>query len=377
MNKSFIRIALLALSFFQHSHIVNAQNKESGLFATVGLMSHSYFYEGSFGSLNIEPSYINTTNTVPIFSVGYRYDPWNSEVDMSFYSSFVSGADTVADIYYSKSAFSLDYHYNFKNFRIGINYTLQNEKHLKIFESSSDPKPNKNDGMGISFGWRYQNFTFDLKKELFIIFPDYKPIEMEGLYEYWTLRLSRRFYFKKQESQINPNQLNKNFCFQFGMLSSLNGLYFNENIESQPVAKILPTIGIEARVPKTDFFVYARRSALLNVEAFNYNFLVSAQVNHVGASYQLGKKEQLRLGLHYVWHMDKALTYLDFVDGTGENPGAIFVYENQGIGASFAYHFDSNFSILGNVDFYYKANERLGKGFNAESIKLGIMYNLY
>ncbi len=66
---------------------------------------------------------------------------------------------------------------------------------------------------------------------------------------------------------------------------------------------------------------------------------------------------------------------LDFVEGNS-NFSITNVYQDFSIGADVRYSINPSWDVAMNLDYYYQANPRLGTGFNRESLKLGLIYNL-
>lgn len=89
------------------------------------------------------------------------------------------------------------------------------------------------------------------------------------------------------------------------------------------------------------------------------------------------EKYLFKLGIHHVWNLDKSSLLMDVVDSVGTTDGKFWVYENKGVGLDIRYAISKNWDATFNMDYYYKANPRIGKGINPESIRLGIIYNLY
>jgi hypothetical protein len=147
-----------------------------------------------------------------------------------------------------------------------------------------------------------------------------------------------------------------------------------------PDAKVFATIGLET-TPIKGFAFYARRGLWYHFNVLSgRNLKFNSQINYLGLSYayQLKNEDKLILGLHHVWNATRGLQYYDnAINDTITNENLWFIYDNRGIGLDLRYRLkESNFDFSINCDYYYTTRHDFPSGFNAESLRLGILYNL-
>lgn len=354
---------------------LKAQNK--GFYWGFGLTNHNYLHEGSFFINEDNPKYFATVNSVPTLALGYRIPKIKSELEVSYYVSYVAASDQTYDLAYSKSVFSGDYNIILGKFRTGINYSLINERHSASWlqpANSDQTTFNIKSGIGIKIGYESNGFAFDIRKDQVVRFYKAVGVDMEPIGEQWNFRITKKMALKKEQSKQN---IDGPFSINIGMMVS--GNYLSKLSASKPAGKVMPSLGIEYLIEPINLSVYAKRSIWLNIESRDRNFMFTNQLNYLGLSYHLTirDKHTFKLGLHHLWNLDKSSILMDVTEGVGTTYGKFWVYENKGIGLDLRYAITNNWDATFNMDYYYKANPRIGEGINPESIRLGIIYNLY
>ncbi|AEV32071.1 hypothetical protein Oweho_1063 [Owenweeksia hongkongensis DSM 17368] len=369
------RTAVIAVFFIVNSYYTNAQ--ENGLYWSFGITNHNYLYEGSFFINEDDPKYFGTVNSAPTLALGYRIPKIKSEIELSYYISYVAAADKANDIVYSKSVFSGDYNVILGKFRTGINYSLINERHSASFAqppNSNQTTFNIKSGLGIKVGYETNGFAFDIRKDQVVRFYKNVGIDMEPIDEQWNFRITKKMPLKKDNNTPPPKGP---FSINLGMMVS--GNYLANETASKPAGKVMPSLGIEYLIEPINLSVYAKRSIWLNIEAWDRNFSFTNQLNYLGVSYHLNIKQKhlFKLGVHHLWNLDKSSILMDQIDSVGTTDGKFWVYENKGVGLDLRYAINKNWDASFNLDYYYKANPRIGTGINPESFRLGLIYNLY
>lgn len=367
---------ILSLIFLL-TNIVNLKAQDKGFYWGFGITNHSYIHDGSFFINEDGAQFFGTLNSLPTLALGYRIPKIKSELELSYYISYVAAADWVNDMAYSKSVFSADYNVILGKFRTGINYSLINERHSASFSqpaNSDQTALNIRSGMGFKVGFESNGFAFDIRKDQVIRFYKSTGVDMEPIWEQWNFRVTKKMPLKKENT---TPKIAGPFSINIGMMVS--GNYLSNVTASKPAGKVMPSLGIEYLIEPIHLSIYAKRSIWLNIEAWDRNFTFTNQLNYLGLSYHLTIKDKhtFKLGLHHLWNLDKSSIFLDLVDSVGTTDGKFWVYENKGIGLDLRYAITKNWDATFNMDYYYKANPRIGEGINPESIRLGIIYNLY
>lgn len=354
---------------------LNAQDK--GFYWGFGITNQNYLHDGSFFINEENPKYFGHISSSPTVALGYKIPKLKSEVELSYYISYIVATDLLYDVAYSKSAFSADYNLIFGKFRTGINYSFINERHTATFAhpANSDQQPgNIRSGLGIKIGYESHGFAFDIRKDQVVRFSRNNGVNMEPIGEQWNFRVTKKMPIKTKNME---KAIDGPFSINIGMMVS--GNYLAKVTSSEAFAKVMPTLGMEYFYEPFNLSAYAKRSVWLNIEARDRNFGFTNQLNYLGLSYHFNLKEKylFKLGIHHVWNLDKSSLLMDVVDSVGTTDGKFWVYENKGVGLDIRYAISKNWDATFNMDYYYKANPRIGKGINPESIRLGIIYNLY
>ena len=221
------------------------------------------------------------------------------------------------------------------------------------------------------------NFSFDIRKEFFYKFKRVDPGYMEAILRFWTFRVTKRLPIISNQKNSTNRSPDGPFSLTFGLMASGNDL--RDEDPSESAMKVFPTIGAEYEIRSLNMSLYLRRAMWLNIEAFDFNFRKTSQLNYLGVSYwwNVTASQQVKIGLHHIWDLDKAILFLDYVESNGYKGGRFTQYENFGVGLDLRYSLNKNWDATMDLDYYYKANPRLGTGFNAESFRLGLLYNLY
>ncbi len=371
-------VALLVLHFvfFVNTPALKAQNDSRGTpYIGLGITNHSYFYEGVLSTtrLDVDP-FLRSIICSPTITLGYENRKWRSGLEVSYYANIVPGTDSTRDLLYSKRSFSIDYYLRLKSFRFGILYSSQDFRNL-IFLSSVTNSSSVQKGLGFSFGLVRNDYSFDLRKELFIAdIPNY-GWDIASLFEMWTLRVSRRFPLLDEPLTQGGS---KQGPFNMIIGASITGNPLYGKFAGQARTKLYSTFGFEYEVKKLGLSTYWTRSVWYALETRNDNFKQNSQVNHVGVAYFFGLRNDhdLKIGLHHVWNLDRSLLYLDFLENGYALSNLVSNYQNYGVGLNIRYELSKAFDVSLDTDIYYEANPILGTGFNDESLRLSLLYKL-
>lgn len=340
-----------------------------------GFSAHNYYYEGTFGFVSEEPSYFSSINLAPTIVFGYENKKIHSSLEMSFYPSMVSSNDTMFDVLYLKKMFSIDYYFLIKKMKFGVLYASHENRH-QFGGLAFARKDFVEDGIGFSIGLQHNGFSFDLRKELVFGFGKYVTY-IAPIYDHWALRVLKRFNITTKENEQNKKGKRGPFSLSLGLVGTGNPL--SNFLESESGVKLYGLIGMEYLIRPWSTSIFFNRSVWYGFQAGQLNFTFHTQVNHLGLSYHasLLKDKSLKIGVQHVWNLDRSLLYFDFLEKGYVYETAPSTYQNFGIGLNFRYPLSPRWDVSLDMDYYYKANERLGKGFNKESMRIGLLYNVW
>ncbi len=352
--------------------------QSSGFYTTFGLNNSSYLKEGVLLVSNPEApdSYTSSILSVPTLGLGYKNDRLRSAIEASAYFGIVPTLDTTYDLIYTKYAFFIEYLFYIKNFRVGLGYSLQDQKNQSAFAGviGFGDAPNFYNGISFNLGYEFDGFLIDLRKEYAWHFYGQGKSEPAALWEYWALRVARKFYLSG-ERESEKDREPSNLRILLGLNTTINAL--REEFAFQRFLKFSGVMGLEYFIEDINVSLFARRDVWYALQNYDQNFKVNSQSNYIGASYwlPLSKDRYLKLGLTHNWGLNRGMQVTDLI----ENKSTFTitnVYQDFSIGADVRYSINPSWDVSMNLDYYYKANPRLGTGFNRESLKLGLIYNL-
>lgn len=192
----------------------NSIAQSSGFYTTFGLNNSSYLKEGVLVVSKPEApdSYTSSILSVPTIGLGYKNDRLRSAIEASAYFGIVPTLDTTYELIYTKYAFFIEYLFYINNFRVGLGYSLQDQKNQSVFSgvAGSGDAPNFYNGISFNLGYEFDGFLIDLRKEYAWHFYGKGKSEPAALWEYWALRVARKFYLsgeRESEKDREPSNL--------------------------------------------------------------------------------------------------------------------------------------------------------------------------
>ncbi len=365
------RLVILASICFQ---LLYAQKKDFGsAYLGLGLSGSSYMYDNTFNITGLDP-YLRTFNLSPTLTVGYENKKWKSGIELSVYNSTVPSIDSISDIVYSKFSYSIDYFFTLKHFRFGILFNTQNLRNW-AYLSNGYEDAHVNRGLGFSIGFVKNDFSFELRKELFYVFSSKgsDAYITQNIYN-WAFKVSKRLSLT--DNLKEDEKAKGRFSLLVGMI--ITGNPVDKYSESHMSFKLYPTIGLELAQPKWKTSVYWFRQVWLGFDSRIYNFRLNTQVNQIGIAYHLPVKDKsLKIGVHHVWNLDRSLLALEYYTDHVVESASPYRYQNFGVGLKLRYPLANNFDVSLDIDTYYQTNKYLSTGFNQESFRIGLIYNIH
>lgn len=349
----------------------------------IGLTSYSYFGENVLGSLVGGNNYFKSFITAP--TIGFRLEAKKYHVGIESHYYQASVPTTVPDkaALYGKMYFDAGVYGIYRNFRLSLFYNHINFRNYVYFGFGDLLTLAYEEGVGAGISYTQKDYEIGFRVERLWEVDLDGNIPLETTVEIFTLRLVRNFKLlnPKEDDNRKPkiSASKKNlFNLQFGLMVSGNGLHGRVN--SMSFLKVAPSLGIEFNY--RNFGLYLRRSVWQNIdlyypEADKYNSLN----NQIGLSYDISlpKLNSLTVGMHHLWNYTRGQQYYSIIKAPPYPPVeevAPFIPQNQGVGIMLSYEVARNLDFVLNTDFYYKSYPELGNGWNAESLRFGLLYNL-
>ncbi len=263
-----------------------------------GINNNSYLHEGLLhvSGAGAPDSYTSSILSVPTIGIGYKNDKLRSAIEASAYFGYVPTLDSTYDLLYTKYAFFIEYLFYIKNLRVGLGYSLQDQKNQSVFTQVVGGTPNFFNGVSFNLGYEYQGFLIDLRKEYAWHFYGNGKSEPAALWDYWALRVAKKFYLSNQPDKIEKTEPS-NLRILMGLNTTMNAL--REEFTSQRFLKFSGVMGLEYFIKDINVSLFARRDVWYALQNYDQNFKVNSQSNYVGASYwlPLSRDRYLKLGL--------------------------------------------------------------------------------
>lgn len=368
-------ILLVLLSFSS----VNAQMVRPKL--GLGLTSYSYFNEGVLGTF-IENTFFKSIITAPTIGLKLDFPDYHFGIETNYYQAASTTSNPNVFLLYGKHYFDLGLYGSYKGFSLSIFYTHINFRNYTDFGFGDIMDLAYEKGLGLGLGYSKESYELSLRLERgweWSLSNNYFPLVTTV--EIFTLRLMKNFDLLNASNGRTPSKresVKKFFNLQFGLIGSGNGLH--GIVGSMPYVKLAPAVGVELNYK--NFGIYLRRSLWLNLDIdYPEAGRFSSLNNHIGLSYDLKlfNIDRFNIGIHHVWNYTRGQQYLNILQNpTGaENVDVLsFLPQNKGVGLALGFEMNEHLDFMLISDFYYEAEARLGKGFNSESLRFGLLYNL-
>lgn len=369
-------ILLVLLSFSTNGQIIRPK-------LTLGQTNYSYLNEEVLGSF-IDNVFFNSIITAPTIGIKLDFPDYHFGIESNYYQAAATSLIEDRFLLYGKNYVDLGLYGSYKGFSLAAFYTQINFRNYTDFGIGDLSDLAYERGVGLGFGYSRGSYDVSVRVERAWEWnPNNTRFPLSARAEIFTLRLMRNFdlfQLSKEESTQRNEPVNEFFNLQFGLLGSGNGLH--DYVGSMPYVKIAPAIGIELKI--REIGMYLRRSMWVNLDlGFPEAGKFSSVNNHIGFSYDLDilGLDDFNFGIHHVWNYTRGQQYLNIL----ENPSVgelefedyiSYLPQNQGLGLAVSYELNRHLEFIVISDFYYKAAARLGNGFNAESLRFGILYNL-
>lgn len=350
---------------------------------SLGQTNYSYFNEGVLGSF-IDGVFFNSIITAPTIGLKLDFPDYHFGIESNYYQAAATSNLTDGFLLYGKNYVDLGFYGSYKGFSLAAFYTHINFRNYTNFGFGDIMDLAYERGVGLGIGYTKGSYDISIRVERVWEWTPEDPIfPLTTWVEIFTLRLMRNFdliQLSKEESIQRKELNNEFFNLQFGLIGSGNGLH--GFVGSMPYAKIAPSIGVELKYKQ--FGAYLRRSMWLNLDlGFPEAGKFSSVNNHIGLSFDLDMLGLIdfNFGIHHVWNYTRGQQYLNILEDQGAGELELEEYtsylpQNQGLGLAVSYELNRHLEFIVISDFYYKAAARLGKGFNSESLRFGILYNL-
>ncbi len=350
---------------------------------SLGLTNYSYLHENVLGSIH-ENTFTKSIITAPTIGLKLDFPKYHFGIESNYYQAAATTVLTDRYLLYGKHYFDVGIYGSYNGFSVAAFYNHINFRNYKYFGFGDIMDLAYEQGVGLGIGYTKGSYDFSLRLERAWEWnPSNTRFPLSTRVEIFCLRLLRNFdliELSKEESTQLEGLDNEFFNLQFGLIGSGNGLH--GLVGSMTYAKLAPSIGVEIKYK--EFGVYLRRSMWVNLDLeLSEAGKFSSVNNQIGLSYDLDLVGLygFNIGVHHVWNYTRGQQHLNLLeDPLGEEleleEFVSYFPQNQGLGLAVSYELNRHLEFLLISDFYYKAAARLGKGFNSESLRLGLLYNL-
>jgi len=354
---------------------------------TIGLTNYSYFNEGMLGSSLETNTFWNSIVTAPSIGLRIELPKYHFGIESNYYQADVTSSNYIEafgwEKLYGKEYLDLGVYGFYKGIRASAFYSFSNFRNYHNGPTIGQvDNPAFERAIGIGLEYRLKDYELGFRVER-----AWEISTVRGFYDLtfwldaWTFRLNRRFDILELSKNKEPKNPSLNFInLQFGLIGSGNGLHGLVN--SMSPFKLAPALGVEFIYDR--FEIYLRRSRWVNLDIYREDIGKYSSVNNqigLAVNFAIRDYKNFKAGIHHVWNYTRGQQHLNILEGqifdlNQPETHISYIPQNLGWGLSFGYKINPSLDFVVFSDFYYKAAQRLGTGFNAESLRFGLMYNL-
>ena len=371
------------ICFSCYSQKLNSDSSQDFYLIAGVTVRNTPFFEHYFD----EKPNLATLTAPPTIGVGYWYAPAKLGLETTFYQVHYPRGSADEEFRASDFLFNAGIYYRLDQFKAGMYYSYLNTSWwLSSPGQTYSPGTTIQRGVGIGLGYYYQNFDFEFRKEFVVEFIG-KQSSMAGLFEYSTLAVKKNISLLNKRSKVEATGRSgdNNLNFHLVMGATVTGSEESDEaaLESQWFSgfKFMPTLGLELRHEPIQVSYYIRRSIWARTPGFDdsgYN--VNTQLTRTGFSYLIPMPwiHELKLGLSHVWNASRSQQRVEQSNTEEVFPQLrFFEVQNQAIGLDIRAGLTREIDFTTSLDIYYQAHPQVGTGINRESLRLGLLYNLY